>query len=343
LFMRISPSSDFWDFKNVPLGTGEMEVMFAEIGDGTTSWTAGGLIAYANITNANASGTGNIASTTLFNTSNALTSGVLPDWVFGVSENAGTGVSLGIPDQFLFGLDTDVVPSDADFNIDYSDGTTRLKKDEVAYIYAGPQDPRGSAITAEEGFISERGSVFKSIDKASVQFDMANQLARAQWYLASVSANATPGTTQLTLAEGETGTVSGVTITAKSIDQTAVCAGGAGGSPACTPNMSGVSAVVTKDGNVVSGDLTAAVPYDFSKYTPLVMLDKDAVGVSTVVSVGGDAVNTVTKSILSGTTVDWETNPKMVKEVVKGSKIVVAGKTGDDTMGAAEDFISQLQ
>jgi hypothetical protein len=157
-----------------------------------------------------------------------------------------------------------------------------------------------------------------------------------------VSTNATPGTTQLVLKEGETGTVSGVTIKAKSIDETSVCSGGAGGSPACTPDMTPVSATLLKDGTVVSGALSAATPYDFSKYTPLVVLDSDAVGVSTVISVGGDAVNTVTKSILSGTTVNWDTESVMVKEVVKGSKIVVAGKTAADTTTAASEFLANL-
>jgi len=317
------------------------QIKFSTIGDGYTSWTQGGLITYANISNANNDSTGSSYINTTLNKNLTLNTGSL-DWVFGISENAGEGTSLGMPDKMLFGLDTGSTPSDADFNIDVSTAASAVvfKKDYMKYYYAGPV---GSGTTqAEEGFITERGSVFKSIDKSSVQFDMADDLAHAQWYLASVSSNATVGTTQLTLDEGETGTVSSVTIKAKSIDETATCAGGAGGSPACTPNMTGVTASLLQDGSVVSGDLSAAVPYGFSKYTPLVLLDSDAVGVSTVISVGGDAVNTVTKSILSGTTVDWDTESVMVKEVVKGSKIVVAGKTAADTTEAASEFLANL-
>ena len=313
------------------------EIRFSTIGDGYTSWTQGGLITYANFSDAS-----NLTGTTYINTTlNNNLSGITNlKWVFGISENSGEGTSLGMPDKILFGLDTGTTPSDADFNIDAGTSPVVFKKDYVKYYFSGPVSTGTSQ--AEEGFITERGSVFKSIDKSQVQFDMTDKLAHAQWYLASVSSNATPGTSQLVLKEGETGTVSGVTIKAKSIDETSVCSGGAGGSPACTPDMTPVSATLLKDGTVVSGALSAATPYDFSKYTPLVVLDSDAVGVSTVISVGGDAVNTVTKSILSGTTVNWDTESVMVKEVVKGSKIVVAGKTAADTTTAASEFLANL-
>jgi hypothetical protein len=342
VFMKESTSPNakwtFLEYSN--FGASGPEVQFPEIGDGITTWNEGGLITWANAADSNNSAATYIGSTNVFNTSAATTA--VFNWSFGISEKAGVETSINYEDQFLFGLSLGATPSDADFDIDYTEAAAVLKQDEVRYIYAGIVDTMDSDISAEEGFISERGSKFKSIDKQSVRFDMANDLARAQWFLASVSANATPGTTQLTLKEGETGTVSSVTIKAKSIDQTAVCAGGAGGSPACTPNMSGVSAMVLTDGLNPAATVTGATPYAFSKYTPLVMLDKDAVGVSTVISVGGDAVNTVTKSILSGATVDWSANPVMVKEVVAGSKIVVAGETAADTTKAADDFIKNL-
>ncbi|MBI5046435.1 hypothetical protein HZC07_01760, partial [Candidatus Micrarchaeota archaeon] len=44
-----------------------------------------------------------------------------------------------------------------------------------------------------------------------------------------------------------------------------------------------------------------------------------------------------------GTAVDWTAQPKMVKEVVQGSKIVIAGKDASDTLGAVQDFISQVK
>jgi RNase H-fold protein (predicted Holliday junction resolvase) len=49
----------------------------------------------------------------------------------------------------------------------------------------------------------------------------------------------------------------------------------------------------------------------------------------------------VTAELLQGTNPDWSQR-KMVKEVVVGSKIVVAGAEKEDTLEAARDFVAQL-
>jgi hypothetical protein len=103
--------------------------------------------------------------------------------------------------------------------------------------------------------------------------------------------------------------------------------------------MSGVSAVIMPN-NAASVDV--AVPYT-GAYGNLVILDEDAVGVNTLVSVGGDAVNTVTADLLQGSAVDWTVERKVVREVVQGSKIVVAGREAEDTLEAAQDFVGQVQ
>jgi hypothetical protein len=85
---------------------------------------------------------------------------------------------------------------------------------------------------------------------------------------------------------------------------------------------------------------TVAMP---TAYTGnLVILDSDATGVNTLISVGGDKVNSVTANLLSSAPVDWTTEPKVVREVVAGSKIVVAGKEAADTLEAAQDFVAQV-
>jgi hypothetical protein len=84
-----------------------------------------------------------------------------------------------------------------------------------------------------------------------------------------------------------------------------------------------------------------AVPYTGS-YGNLVIMDSDAVGVNTLISVGGDRVNSVTADLLQGSAVDWTTDTKVVREVVQGSKIVVAGKEAADTLEAAQDFVAQV-
>ena len=236
----------------------------------------------------------------------------------------------------------DVSGSSSSFNVDVLQGSTYyFKKDYVTYFYAGPVSAENSRTTGKEGFVTERGSVFSSVEDTSITVYMANKLGYANWYLASSSANTSSSSTVVkTLKEGESTTVSGVTVKAKSIDQTATCAGGSGGTPACTADMSGVSAVIMPQN---SKTVSASIPYSYSSYGPLVMLDKDAgTSVSTVVSVGGPSVNTVTASIMGSTVHDWATTPKVYKEYSVG-KIVVAGKEATDTTAAASDFISQLK
>jgi hypothetical protein len=104
--------------------------------------------------------------------------------------------------------------------------------------------------------------------------------------------------------------------------------------------MSTASAMIMPDN---AASVEAAMPAAFSSYGNLVILDGDAVGVNTLVSVGGDRVNTVTANLLAEAPVDWTTETKVVREVVEGSKIVVAGKEADDTLEAAQDFVAQLQ
>jgi len=107
----------------------------------------------------------------------------------------------------------------------------------------------------------------------------------------------------------------------------------------CVPDMSGVSSVIMPD-NVQS--VSVVEPYNGPRGA-LVILDTDSKGFSTLVSVGNPAGNSVSEQLLSGTVVDWNATPKVVKEVVQGSKIVVAGAQASDTLSAAQDFVSQLK
>ncbi len=336
VFMRGSTSSDSgWTWLNYT--TGGMKVLTPFFGDGDQTWGLGGVVEWATTADASTNTTdiGSLGK-------NFTGSSIQPDWVFATSEKDGVGTSNTFNDHLVFGLQ--IAASASTFNIDSTkSGATLLKKDDIAYVFAGPAgQAAGNYGTFKEGFVTERGSVFNSISDTTVDFSMANKLAHAQWYLASsASAAATPGTTVWTGGEGDSTTVSGVTVKITSIDETAVCSGGAGGAAACSPDMSGVSAVIVQNGAQVTSADTMA-PYAFSAYSPLVLLDQDAVGVSTVVSVGGDVVNSVTAGILAGGTTDWNAEPQMVKEVVKGSKIVVAGKDASDTTAAANTFISQL-
>lgn len=85
-----------------------------------------------------------------------------------------------------------------------------------------------------------------------------------------------------------------------------------------------------------------AEPYTYP-YGNLLVLDSDAVGVRSLISVGRPETNSVTSSLLMDSAIDWDANRMVVKEVVQGSKIVVAGATPEDTIAAAQAFVSHLR
>jgi len=192
----------------------------------------------------------------------------------------------------------------------------------------------------DENYISERGSEFKSKDSDTIEFTMAHKLARAEWFLASSeTAVGSEDKTIATLGEGESTTVGGVTVKVLEITEDVGACSAAGGAVSCTADMSGVSAKIMPNN---APSVEVAMPYT-GTYGNLVILDSDAVGVNTLISVGGDKVNSVTADLLGAAPVDWTAEPQVVKEVVAGSKIVVAGKEAADTMAAAQDFVAQLQ
>lgn len=363
VFMKLSPTSSYYGYKlydwTTPLST---EIDYQTIGDGDTTWETGGVLEIAYYTHAiGASATymGDLrgaATGTCVSESGTeprcfgitrLTEGTAandPDWYFAFSEKAGVDTSNNIANYVLNGLYLGgTTPGDATFNWDSKDAAADYitREDYTLYMYAGPVNTRGSITTLEEGGITERGSVFSSVDDTSVTYYMANELARSQFVLATAgeSASEAMGTCIRTLAEGETSEpCNGVTVKVLQITED-VGACSASGGTGCTVNMEDVGAVIMP-GNVAS--VTQVVPYA-NAYKDLVILDRDAVGVNTVVSIGGDKVNTVTAQLLQGSPVDWTTERVVVKEVVKGSKIVVAGAEADDTLEAVDNFISQLR
>ncbi|NYZ77612.1 hypothetical protein H0O02_04855, partial [Candidatus Micrarchaeota archaeon] len=371
VFMKLSPSSQYYGYAEYNWGgpTSTL-VRYSTIGDGDTTWATGGLIEigdYTGVTNPvpDIAGDGYFMRSlrddptnlgicvaeggtvpTCFGV-NRLTEATAandPNWYFAVSEKAGVDTSNNIADYSLMGLYLGGgVPGDATFNWDSQDGALAYitREDYILYMYGGPVNPRGSTTTLEEGGVTERGSVFSSIDDTTVNFNMANKLAHAQYILASTGATAGAESTCVrTLAEGETSEpCNGVTVKVLSITETVGACTAGGASATCAPDMTGVSAVIMPANTAT---VASKVPYA-NAYQNQVILDRDAVGVNTVVSIGGDKVNTVTAGLLEGSAVDWTTNRKVVREVVQGSKIVVAGAEAADTLEAANDFISQLR
>ncbi|MBU1681911.1 hypothetical protein KKE38_03760, partial [Candidatus Micrarchaeota archaeon] len=368
VFMKLSSSSNDYGFQEYnDLTSGYLEVRYDDIGDGDSNFVEGGAIVIQDTGDVGGGDgyMGELLSSDAGSTYDGNSDGIA-HFLFAVSEKAGSGSANGYVDYFMFGV-TDTSTGDAgdasfDFNSYDTSGTTsgdQITSDDEEVLYGHATDTatkgvgnaydgndpvsgpvQGGLEFVEEGYISERGSVFDMIDDNTVEFDMAHKLAHAQWWLGpSETSSASDSTTVVTLGEGESTTVGGVTVKVLEITEDVGACSAAGGAVSCTADMSGVSAVIMPNN---APSVEVAVPYT-GNYGNLVILDTDAVGVNTLVSVGGDKVNSVTAELLEGSAVDWTAESKVVREVVQGSKIVVAGVEAPDTLEAAQDFVSQLQ
>ena len=371
IFMKESRNGDYGytEYLTTPL-----KVDFSDAGDGVSDFEpgSGGQILIEWMSDVSLLGENRLGD--MFNSTgniggdvDYLSSSTEPWIYFSIAEKAGTGSSNSYVDYFVFSVaraDTGT-PNDATFDFDAQDNDTTFlyqsSDNKILYGHAtqnqvstnnsleyygtgtgtrltGPVDSGMEMV--EEGYTSERGSIFDSVSTKSVNFKMANKLGHAQWMLAPVSntTSSSSGTVR-TLREGESTTVSGVTVKVLEISETVGACSAAGASVSCTADMSGVSAMIMPNN---APSVTVAMPYT-GNYDNLVVLDSDAVGVNTLVSVGGDRVNSVTRSLMEGSSVDWTATPKVVREVVQGSKIVVAGKEATDTLDAAKDFVAQVR
>lgn len=198
----------------------------------------------------------------------------------------------------------------------------------------------------EVNYITHRGTICKELSDTVFTLKVPKQkVAHPQYVLSTAEASASAGSGyQATLGEGESYTVpgtGGVVVKVKEItEDVGACGVGAGGAPACTVDSSGLSALVLADGRNPRASYEGSTMGTVSN---LVVLDRDAVGADVLVSVGGPAVNAVTKSLLEGASINFETDRKVVREIVPGKKIIVAGLTADDTLTAARDFIADLK
>jgi hypothetical protein len=374
VFMKISSSGDDYGFQDyVDDGTANdegIEVRYVDIGDGDDGFEPpdGGVILVEqgdDVDDNTDEQLGDLLDSDALTPCSSGTCGEdpvgpeapdgIPDFWFAVAEKAGTGSSNEFVDYFAFAVDGSAsgTPGDTTFDFDsVSVGFTLTSDDEkilyghalandfAAGFYAGPvaSGPvQGGFETVEENYVSERGSVFKLIDSNSVEFDTAHKLARAQWFLAPASTSAGDASkTIVTLGEGESTTVSGVTVKVLEITESVGACSAAGGSVSCTADMSGVSAVLMPNN---APSVTVAMPTSVGN---LVILDSDAAGMNTLISVGGEKVNSVSADWLSSAPVDWAAEKKVVREVVAG-KILVAGAEKEDTLAAAQDFVAQVK
>ena len=272
-----------------------------------------------------------------------------------VIENAGKWRSTDIVDAMGF-----AIQADFDFSA-YDNGGSHTDDDDYTDYLVGNKEAIAdngdilthsidfsvlgyqNGTTYKEKFISMRGGEFKSGGETTYEYKIPKSLLKTTWTFSTVeSAESEPDTSVFTLHEGEEAAVgtTGVKVKVLAIDQqlTPCTLGtGAGAEPMCTPDMSSVYAVVMPN-NVPS--VTTIVPYTLT--SNLVYLDTDSVALDSgvIITVGGDAVNTVTKDAIAGSDVNFEATPVVVKQL--GNKIVVAGYSASDTMAAGQQFLSEL-
>jgi hypothetical protein len=194
----------------------------------------------------------------------------------------------------------------------------------------------------ETGFVTQRGTKFESQSSNSRTFEVAEAERHVQLTVAPTSVNASRNAEVLgPLHVGDEKTVGG-SITVKVTDINCVSSASvAGGSVAgCVADESGQTAVIKDAAGASVSKLTAQQVY--SVPSDLVVLDSQASDAKTIITVGGNKVNTVTAAAMQGAAVDLSaSNPVVVKEIE--GKIIVAGWTASDTLKATADFIAGMK
>ena len=190
----------------------------------------------------------------------------------------------------------------------------------------------------EPTFVSERGSKTLSVGTSDTSFKIAKKLGQPTFQFAYAdTATAAASADNYVMGVGESKVFGGVTVKVKAIDATAGSCSvlGSSGTPQCTVDSTGVSAVISP-ANAAS--VQVSQPYKLT--SSMVMLDSQAVS-GVAITVGGPMVNTVTAQALQDSSVNFDVDNVVVKEI--GNKIVVAGKTAQDTMAAADQFIAGVK
>ena len=258
------------------------------------------------------------------------------DWEFniGIAEDVGEVTSTDDSDY----LDTEVDFSQAQFMA--GDGTANPSNDDkITYEVTSPSIPNGLGYTDmnnyDEGFITLRGSVVDTLSDDTVKIKVSDKVREFVGIVKPVGSSLEPNTQIVgPLREGESATVGDVTIEVESIDvQTSTTTSGTSGE---------VSATIVDDstGADLGSTVEAVTPYDAGK---LVYLDNEVTDdTGVLITVGGNAVNTVSAAAMEEAGLSLsEDNPVLVETV--GNKIVVAGYTAQDTLTAANQFLSALQ
>jgi hypothetical protein len=190
----------------------------------------------------------------------------------------------------------------------------------------------------EPTLVTERGTKVLSVGTSDASLKVAKKVGMPTFQFAYAdTSSAAASADQYVMGVGESKVFGGVTVKVKAIDATCGSCSvlGAGGTPGCTVDSSGVSGVISPDN---AASVQVSQPYKLT--SSMVMLDSQAMS-GVAITVGGPLVNTVTKEALADSNVNFDVDNVVVKEI--GNKIVVAGKTAADTMTAADQFIAGVK
>jgi len=235
------------------------------------------------------------------------------------------------------------------YNLTSNNWQFKSSDSSTAYTYYNSMnlsDTTGSTVNPagpyELPLYTERGSKVTGVSTTDVSIMAAKNVAQPMFTFTAASTTASQANTETwTAQEGDTKTLSnGVVLKVTSINQTVgSCTASvkAGGAPACT--------VTGLNGLAATADPAAAL----ARYTgslSMVIPDSnpDAKTAGAVrISVGGPLVNSLTADAMKTSELDatyFGQQNTLIRAF--GKTIVVAGKSGSDTMAAADAFIAQL-
>ena len=215
-----------------------------------------------------------------------------------------------------------------------------LQSEATAYARYNYEKGDGNATSVAQnsiGYITPRGSVFKSLSSTQAGIDFAKTVQYATFTLSrGSSASATGNVAEVTQTEGDTYDIGGgYFVKVKSISATASASGGAG---EVTGAVVSPESLMYLQPNPSSADSIVAL---HTANNPLVVLDTDAAAASTskLIVIGGPMVNAVAASLPGADAVNTP-GAAVVKAV--GDKILVAGYSAMDTKAASDALISYL-
>jgi hypothetical protein len=215
------------------------------------------------------------------------------------------------------------------FILNYS---TTGSRNNVTYT---PTTGAGNALQVQSGFRTEKGSKAATISPTVDTLDMATQVDQLQYALTNAGSNAVVSKAVHTYGPYTVGQ-------ATNLPNVSIAAVNA------TPVLSGSSTyTIIGEGNLTATpSVTSAVTpvwlTNLSSTAPLVVLDSQANSGSNLILVGSGYVNSLSSQLQSAYNVQVAASSAPIVQAYGGNRILVAGYSANQTLSAANSFISQL-